>query len=74
MFQIQGQVVFDNNGWLCSIGIPTFFLDKDFNGIKNAEHALIIAKSIVDSGGRAISTYLTAYDSSTGEYARLESK
>lgn len=48
MWRIAVQIVVEENGWTSSIGIPMFQLDGDYLGIVNEDHAISIAKKIVD--------------------------
>lgn len=68
MYQIQGQLVFEKDGWTRSVGVPTFYLEKHLQGIENAEQALEVARRVVDVGEQAKEIHLTAYNSYNGTY------
>ena len=68
MYQIQGQIVYQDGEWEGSVGIPTFFLDEDIQGIVNVSHALEIAANVVDPLRKSKEIHLTGYNQSTGEY------
>lgn len=53
LYAVNVQVVTEEDGWTSSIGIPTFFLDIDVQGIVCDEHAESIARKIVDPLGVA---------------------
>ncbi len=71
MYQIQGQLVFEKDGLRRSVGVPTFFLAIDFQGIVSAGQALEIARKTVDAGEQAEEIHLTAYNSRNGNYETM---
>jgi hypothetical protein len=60
-WQIQGTISHDREGWRCNQQIPTFYLNPDIQGIVSPEHALVIARSIIDPGELSSGMSLTAY-------------
>jgi hypothetical protein len=50
---VQAQVVVGRLGWTSSVGVPSFILDSGLQGIQNEEHAIQIAKKVVDPQGLA---------------------
>jgi hypothetical protein len=47
---VSAQVVSEKNGWRCSVQAPSFYLNSDVQGIRDAAHAEHIAESILKAG------------------------
>lgn len=52
-YAVNAQVVTEEDGWTSSIGVPTFYLDVDVQGIVSDDHAERIARRVVDPLGLA---------------------
>lgn len=49
MYQITARLVWKEGEWSTSLGVPTFFLDPDIQGIVSEDHACRIAKGVIDA-------------------------
>lgn len=59
LYAVNAQVVTEEDGWRSSIGVPTFFLDIDVQGIVNDDHAEKIARKVVDPLGTAKEVHIS---------------
>lgn len=46
MYAVSVIVTTEKDGWTCAVGVPTFFLDSNVQGIVSESHAQEIATSM----------------------------
>ena len=71
-YRITAQVVRTREGWTSSVGVPTFFLDADVQGIVHAAHAAQIARRMLQALAPDAKIHGSAIDEDTrADYADL---
>jgi hypothetical protein len=61
-YYVQAQVVYEKDGWRGSVGVPTFVLDANVQGILCIAHAEKVARQIVDPLGVAETVFLSVVE------------
>jgi hypothetical protein len=61
-YYVQAQVTYVKDGWHGSVGVPTFVLDGNVQGILCIAHAEKVARQIVDPLGVAEAVHVSVVE------------